>query len=192
MSFLWVSSLPRNHWHKLGWEEAKLNSIWSSRIRTMRTLRTAIITADCDSTLVDVDVQFAFRARGDFAPGRRRRREGPDLHFSAVPVYVIKGRGPCSNSTPVPPSSPARKAWLRSDLSALSLRPGFSRQWGKQSWLDLRLEMRLDSPWHEHMAPVMVQTTPLFAPVPPSPPSSDSASVRPLGPTDGCSLALCL
>ncbi len=98
-------------------------------------------------------------------------------------MYVIKGRGPCSNSAPVPPSSLAREAWLRTDLSALSLSPGFSFQWGAQSWLDLHLEMRWDSLWHKHMALVMVQTTPLFAPVPPSPslPSSDWESVRLLG-----------
>ncbi len=106
-AFLLVLSLPKNHWHK---------SIWSSRIRTMRTLRTAIITADCDSTLVCVDVRFAFRVRGDFAPGRRRRREERDKIYTSLQSQCMSLKAGVHVAIPLLSHLPRRPGKPDSDL----------------------------------------------------------------------------
>lgn len=83
----------------------------------MRTLRTAIITADCDSTLVDVDVQFAFRERGDFAPGRRRRRrEERDQIYTSLQSQCMSLKAGVRVAILLPSHLPHRPGKPDSDL----------------------------------------------------------------------------
>lgn len=132
--------------------------------------------------------------RGDFAPGRRRRRrEERDQIYTSLQSQCMSLKAGLRVAIPLLSHLPRRPGKPDSDLIYLPClsAPAFPAN-GEHKLTRFTPGDEMRFALAQAHALVMVQTTPLFAPVPPSLPSSDWASVRPLGPTDGCSLALCL